>query len=200
MNISNFRKVFWGLAGIAALFSAGVLLWSELSADRAQTEIEPPFFAAFELTDHKGTIRTEKDFTGRFMLVFFGFTNCPDVCPTTLAEVSIVMELLGDESENVQPIFITVDPERDTQTALAEYVPLFDTRIIGLTGTPEQIAQTTDIFPIYHEKIEETSTLDAYTVSHTSHLLLFDRDAGFVESWTYGTPANKIFADIIQRI
>lgn len=200
MNNSETRKVLWILAGIAAFFYAGIFLWSEISDGRAQSKIEPPFFAESALTDHKGTIRTEKDFAGRFMLVFFGFTNCPDICPTTMAEVSIVMELLGDKAGKVQPIFITVDPERDTQTTLAEYVPLFDARIIGLTGTPEQIERTTNIFPIYHEKIEEASAPEGYTVSHTSHLLLFDGDAGFVESWVYGTSAEKIFADLSQRI
>ena len=161
---------------------------------------DPAFRAAFELTDHQGMIRTERAFSGQWMLVVFGFANCPDVCPTTLAEVAAVMEDLGADAEKVQPIFISIDPERDTPAALAEYVPLFNAGIIGLTGTPEQIAETSETFPIFFERIEEASAPDGYTMGHTSHLFLFDPQAGFAESWAYGTHAEEILADLEERI
>ncbi|GGL58603.1 hypothetical protein GCM10011392_11330 [Wenxinia marina] len=176
------------------------LLWLDYHADQARVAEEPAFAAAFELTDHRGVVRTEDDFAGRWMLIFFGFANCPDVCPTTLAEVAAVMDGLGDDAEEVQPIFISIDPERDTPQALADFVPLFNERIIGLTGTPGQIAETAEIFPIYFERIEEASAPDGYTMGHTSHLLLFGPDAGFVDSWPYGTPAEEIIADLRERI
>ena len=110
------------------------------------------------------------------------------------------MEDLGTVADKVQPIFISIDPERDTPAALAEFVPLFDAGIIGLTGTPEQIAVTSETFPIYYERIEEASAPDGYTMGHTSHLFLFDPDAGFADSWAYGTPAEEIFADLRERL
>ena len=200
MRLSGLQKVLWVLAGAAAFVFIWLLLWSDYRADLARTESEPPFLADFELTDHRGMVQTDEDFAGRWMLVFFGFTNCPDVCPTTLSEVAAVMEGLGDEAEMVQPIFITIDPERDTPTALAEYVPLFDAGIIGLTGTPEQIAATSETFPIFFERIEQATAPGRYTMGHTSHLFLFDTQAGFADSWPYGTPAEEILADLRQRI
>ena len=200
MRLSGFQKVLWVLAGAAAFLFIWLLLWSDYRSDRAQAEGEPPFLADFELTDHRGMVQTEEDFAGRWMLVFFGFTNCPDVCPTTLSEVAAVMEGLGDEAAMVQPIFITIDPERDTPMALADFVPRFDAGIIGLTGTSDQIAATSETFPIYFERIEEDSAPDGYTMGHTSHLFLFDTQAGFADSWPYGTPAEEILADLRERI
>lgn len=200
MRLSGLQKVLWVFAGVAAFAFIWLLLWSDYRADLARAEDEPPLFADFEMTDHRGMMQTEEDFKGRWMLVFFGFTNCPDVCPTTLSEVAAVMEGLGDEAAKVQPIFITIDPERDTPMALAEYVPLFDAGIIGLTGTPEQIAATSETFPIFFERIEEATAPGGYTMSHTSHLFLFDTQAEFADSWPYGTPAEEILADLRERI
>ena len=156
--------------------------------------------AGIRLTDHNNQPFTEEDFKGKWSFLFFGFTHCPDVCPTTLAEVAAVMEDLGTDAEKVQAIFITIDPERDTPAALAEFVPLFDAGIIGLTGTPEQIAETSDTFPIFYERIEEASAPDGYTMGHTSHLFLFDPQAGLADSWAYGTPAEEILADLRERL
>ena len=192
MRLSGLQKVLWVFAGVAAFAFIWLLLWSDYRADLARAEDEPPLFADFELTDHRGMIQTEEDFKGRWMLVFFGFTNC--------SEVAAVMEGLGDEAAKVQPIFITIDPERDTLMALAEYVPLFDAGIIGLTGTPEQIAATSETFPIFFERIEEATAPGGYTMGHTSHLFLFDPRAGFANSWPYGTPAEEILADLRKRI
>jgi len=200
VRLSGLQKVLWVLAGVATFVFIWLLLWSDYGADLSRAKNEPPFLADFELTDHRGMVQTEEDFAGRWMLVFFGFTNCPDVCPTTLSEVAAVMEGLGDEAAMVQPIFITIDPERDTPTALAEYVPLFDAGIIGLTGTPEQIAATSETFPVFYERIEEATAPGGYTMGHTSHLFLFDMQAGFAESWPYGTSAEEILADLRERI
>ncbi len=200
MKLSGLQKVLWALAGAAVFVFIGLLLWSDYRADLVQSSDEPAFFARFELTDHQGMIRTEEDFAGRWMLVFFGFANCPDVCPTTLAEVAAVMDGLGEEAAKVQPIFISIDPERDTPMALAEFVPLFDAGIIGLTGTSDQIAETAETFPIYFKRIEEASAPDGYTMGHTSHLFLFDTQAGFADSWPYGTPAEEILVDLRKRI
>ena len=200
MKLSGLRRVLWVLAGAAVFAFIWLLLWWDYRADRAQNTDDPAFVAEFELTDHQGMIRTEEDFAGRWMLVFFGFANCPDVCPTTLAEVAAVVDGLGEDAEKVQPIFISIDPERDTPMALPDFVPRFDSGIIGLTGTSKQIAETAETFPIYFERIEEASAPDGYTMGHTSHLFLFDPQAGFVDSWSYGTPAEEILADLRKRI
>lgn len=187
------------MAGIALIAFIGIQVFGNQTKQEAVVS-DPAFRADFELTDHLGAVRSEEDFAGRWMLIFFGFANCPDVCPTTLAEVAAVMEGLGDAADKVQPIFISIDPERDTPAALAEFVPLFDAGIVGLTGTPQQIAQTSDVFPIFFERIEEASAPDGYTMGHTSHLFLFDPEAGFAESWSYGTPAEEILADLQKRV
>lgn len=198
MRLTGIQKLLWALAGAALLGFGGLMLWQNLAPPPGDQE--PAFRASFELTDHRGVVRSERDFAGRWMLIFFGFANCPDVCPTTLAEVAAVMEGLGNDTAKVQPIFISIDPERDTPQALADFVPRFDAGIIGLTGTPEQIAATAETFPIYYERIAEASAPDGYTMGHTSHLFLFDPQGGFAHSWAYGTPAEEILAGLSERI
>jgi len=200
MKLALHQKILWTLVCVAVFLFVGLSIWSEYRNNFTQSPTEPPFFAKFELTNHRGIINTQEDFAGRWMLIFFGFTNCPDICPTTLAEVAAVMNMLGTDTKKVQPIFITIDPERDTRAALAEYVPLFDADIIGLTGSPNQITTTSKIFPIYFERIKEATAPDGYTMGHTSHLFLFDPNAGFVDSWPYGTSAEEILAALKKRI
>ena len=102
--------------------------------------------------------------------------------------------------DRVQPLFISIDPERDTPEALAEFVPLFDAGIVGLTGTPAQIASTAKKFYIYYEKIEEASAPDGYSMGHSSQLFLFDPGGEFVKAYGYGTPAEEILADLKGRL
>ena len=198
MKLNGLQKILWGLAGIATLAFVSLQIWGGGLLDQPAAD-DAAFRAAFELTDHQGMVRTEQDFAGKWMLVFFGFTNCPDVCPTTLSEVAAVMEGLGADADKVQPIFVSIDPERDMPSVLAEYVPLFGAGIIGLTGTPDQIEKTSKTFPIFYERIEEATAPDGYTMGHTSHLFLFDPEAGFAESWPYGTPAEEILADFKEK-
>lgn len=195
MKLTFLQKILWALVGVAGAVFAAQVLWTDYQANLAD-ESEPAFRADFELTDHTGVVRTEEDFAGRWMLVFFGFANCPDVCPTTLSEVATVMEGLGKDTARVQPLFISIDPERDTPAALADFVPRFDAGIIGLTGTPGQIDRTADSFRIFYERIEEAQAPDGYTMGHSSQLFLFDPEGGYVKAWAYGTPAEEILADL----
>lgn len=199
MKLTRFRNLLWTLAGVAALAFLWLLLWTDYRADRVR-ESEPAFRAAFELTDHVGMDRTQKDFAGRWMLVFFSFANCPDVCPTTLSEVAVVMEGLGKDAAKVQPLFISIDPERDTPESLSDFVPRFGAGIIGLTGTPDQIDRTAKNFHVFYEKTEPAATPDSYTMCHSSQLFLFGPEAGYVTSWRYGTPAEEILAYLRERI
>lgn len=195
MRLTFLRKILWALVAIAGVAFVAQLLWTEYRANPAAAR-KPAFQAEFELTDHTGVVRTDEDFAGRWMLVFFGFANCPDVCPTTLSEVAAVMEGLGKDTDRVQPLFISIDPARDTPSALADFVPQFDAGIIGLTGTPGQIDQIAENFRIFYERIEEAQAPDGYTMGHSSQLFLFDPAGGYVKAWSYGTPAEEILADL----
>lgn len=199
MKLTLVQKLLWAAAGIAAVAFLFGLLWIDYAADQRK-ESSSAFSANFELTDHEGMIRTQQDFAGQWMLVFFGFANCPDICPTTLAEVAVVMDSLGQNADQIQPLFITIDPERDTPMALAEFVPVFDAGIIGLTGTPEQIERTAQSFFIYYERITEAASPGGYTMGHSSQLFLFDRQGEYVGAWTYGTPAEEILSDLKERM
>lgn len=200
MRLKTLRKILWALVGVGAVGLAFLVLWTDYHGDRAPTSDPPVHKAIFELTDHRGQIVTQDDFAGEWLLVFFGFANCPDVCPSTLAEVAAVMDALGEDSATIQPLFISIDPERDTPAALAEFVPRFEAGIIGLTGTPSQIAQTSQSFYVFFEKIEDANAPGGYTMGHSSQLFLFGPDAGYVTSWQYGAPAEEIAGELRKRI
>jgi protein SCO1/2 len=125
------------------------------------------------LTDHTGKPRTLADFRGKVVVVFFGYVRCPDVCPTTLAELKSVVEQLGDEGKRVQVLFITVDPERDTREVLAQYVPAFHPDFLGLYGDNEQTARTAKEFKVFYQKVPG-SRADNYSVDHTAGSYVFD--------------------------
>ena len=129
----------------------------------------------FALTDHEGHPRTLADYKGKLVLMFFGYTQCPDVCPTTMADMAQVMQEMGPQAEQVQVLFVTVDPERDTQALLAEYVPAFDKRFVGLYGDAAATAKVAKEFKVYYAKVEG-ETDGSYTVDHTAGTYVFDRD------------------------
>jgi protein SCO1/2 len=126
---------------------------------------------SLELTDHTGKPRHLEDFRGKAVVLFFGFTHCPDVCPTTLAEMAQVVRQLGPEGERVQVLLVTVDPERDTKDALAKYVTAFDPRFLGLYGDLEQTRRVAKDFKIYFEK---RKTGDTYSIDHSAQSYVID--------------------------
>lgn len=200
MRLKTIRWILWGITGAVSLSLAFAILWRDDRFGAEPSRETDAFRADFELTDHQGMVRTDEDFAGRWLLVFFGFANCPDICPTTLAEVAAVMDGLGAKAARVQPLFISIDPERDTPAALAEFVPCFDAGIVGLTGTPKQISATARSFYIYYERIEEAAAPDGYSMSHSSQLFLFGPDGAYVTAYAYGTPAEEILADLNERL
>ena len=133
-----------------------------------------PYARNFALTDHNGKPRTLADFKGKVVLMFFGYTQCPDVCPTTMAEMSAAMKELGPLADQVQVLFVTVDPERDTQQLLAEYVPAFDKRFLGLYGTAEQTAAVGKEFKVFYAKVPG-KTPGSYSMDHTAASYVFDK-------------------------
>jgi protein SCO1 len=126
------------------------------------------------LTDHNGQTRTLQDFSSKVVAVFFGFTQCPDVCPTSLAELVQAMQTLGKDADQVQVLLISVDPERDTPEVLKTYVTAFDPRFLGLSGTPEQTQQAAALFKAYYAKVPTPD--GGYSMDHTAAFYLFDRN------------------------
>ena len=127
----------------------------------------------FSLQDHNGKLRTLADFKGKAVVVFFGFTQCPDVCPTTMLEMANVMKALGPDADKVQVLFITVYPERDTATLLSQYVPAFDKRFLGLRGDLAETEKTAKEFKVFYQKVPGKSA-GSYTVDHTAGSYIFD--------------------------
>ena len=127
----------------------------------------------FSLVDHTGRTRTLADFRGKAVVMFFGYTHCPDVCPVTLAELKMVKEQLGRDGERLQVLFVTVDPERDTRQVLSQYVPAFDAGFLGLRGDAQATAKVAKEFKVYYQKVPG-SRADNYTVDHTAGSYVFD--------------------------
>jgi len=143
----------------------------------------------FSLVDHTGKTRTLDDFRGKAVVVFFGYTHCPDVCPTTLAELKMVKDRLGADGERLQVLFVTVDPERDTQEALARYVPAFDPTFIGLRGDAAATAKVAKDFKVFYQKVPG-STPDNYSIDHTAGSYVFDPEGRLRLFARQGNPAN----------
>jgi protein SCO1 len=157
------------------------------------------FAREFALTDHNGTPRTLADFKGKAVVVFFGFTQCPDVCPTTMAEMSEVTKLLGDDAKRLQVLFITVDPERDTQALLKQYVPAFHPNFLGLSGTLEQTATVAKEFKVFYQK-QPTKTPGGYTMDHTANSYVFDTQGKVRLVVKHGLGAAPLVQDLKQLL
>ena len=151
----------------------------------------------FRLTNHKGKQVTDEDFRGRHMLVFFGYTYCPDVCPAGLQVMTSALEQLGSKADTIQPLFITIDPERDTVPVLATYMEHFHPRLIGLTGKPDEIAGAAKAYRVYYKKAGDTSG-DDYLMDHSSILYLMGPDGKFVKHFAYGSDAEAL-ADGLRK-
>ena len=154
----------------------------------------------FSLTDSSGKHVTDKDFRGRNMLVFFGFTSCPDICPASLQLMSTVLDKLGPKADRITPIFITIDPERDTAPKLDEYMKHFSSRIVGLTGTPEEIAAAAKAYRVYYNKVPNKVVLGDYTMDHTGIIYLMDANGDYVTHFTPATPVDDMTAKLAKLL
>jgi protein SCO1/2 len=148
----------------------------------------------FHLTDQTGRAVTEADFKGEAFLVFFGFTHCPDICPTTLFEISEVLKRLGPDAEKTAALFITVDPERDTPEKLKDYLSNFHPRIFGLTGTPAEIEAVTRAYRVYAKKVPLEG--GGYTMDHSAVVYLMDKQGRFVAPFNSKRSAEQAAADL----
>jgi protein SCO1 len=148
----------------------------------------------FQLADQTGETVTEKSMQGHPTLVFFGFTHCPDVCPTTLFEISEVLRAMGKDADRVNAYYISVDPERDTAAAMKDYLSSFDPRLKGLTGNPDQIAKVLSEYRVYAKKVPLKD--GDYTMDHTALIYLMDRDGKFVSPFNLNRKPEEAAADL----
>lgn len=201
-RLSLLQKLLWGAAGVAV---AGWLVAIVIVDDRAhsgtaRTTGTADIRADFALVDHTGAPVTDEDLRGRWLLVIFGFTNCPDVCPTTMAEIAAARDMLGADAAKLRPVLITVDPERDTPEALGEYVAAFDADALGLTGSPEAVAAAAKGFKAFFRKAGNPSAPDGYSMDHTTYLYLIGPDGAYVDFYRYGIGADALAADLRKRL
>ena len=157
------------------------------------------FAKALSLTDHTGKQRSLSDFKGKVVALFFGYTHCPDVCPTTMFDLKNAMKLLGDKSNQVQVLFVTVDPQRDTQAVMAQFVPAFDARFIGLRGSLQETAETLGNFKVFYSKVEGKGK-DDYTVDHSAGIYVFDKTGKVRLYMNYGQKPAEIANDISKLL
>ena len=198
----NFRLA---AVALAAMIIGGLVALAVLPGPREQvSNVLPSTGRAlvggpFTLVDHTGKTVTDQDFRGRFMLVYFGFTHCPDVCPSGLQVMAAALDKLGAKAEQVTPILMTVDPDRDTPEQLASYVPSFHPRLVGLTGTPEQVAAALKAYRVYAKKVEDPKSAAGFTFDHTSLIYLMDRNGEYVAHFTHATSVDRI-AERLEKV
>ena len=210
--LSAISSLLIPLAMVASLAACDNKSGGKLGADSQQMTLSPVdskfintdvtglgYARDFSLTDHHGKVRTLADFKGKAVLVFFGFTQCPDVCPTTMAEMGTVMKELGPLADKVQVLFITLDPERDTQAVLAQYVPAFDSRFLGLYGDAAATEKVAKEFRVFYQKVP-SKTPGNYTIDHTAGSYVFDPEGHVRLFVRHGQGAEPIVQDLKQLL
>jgi protein SCO1/2 len=153
------------------------------------------------LQDPNGRSVSSEDFRGRFQLISFGYTYCPDICPTTLAEMAAILKQLGDQAQRIQPLFISVDPERDSGKVLQTYTEFFDPRILGLSGPPALVRRAADNFKIRYAKVIDSTKDDKnYAVDHSAGMILLGPDGQFIKKFAFAMPVTKVAEEISQAL
>jgi len=192
------RILFAGLMLIAA---ASIAAYALMSSPNKPAGLGEAFVGGpFTMVNHRGETVTEKSFLGKPMLLFFGFTFCPDVCPTELQVMAAALEELGDKGKDIQPIFVSIDPERDTPAVMAVYVSNFGDRFIGLTGSAEQVATIAGAYRIFYARQENKERPADYLMDHTSIVYLMGPDGKFLKHFTYTTDAKALAQGIAEAL
>ena len=154
----------------------------------------------FTMVSHKGDTVTDKSFLGKPMLLFFGFTFCPDVCPTELQVMAAALDELGEAGKDIQPVFVSIDPERDTPDVMAAYVGNFGERFAGLTGTPQQVAEMAKAYRVFYQKQDNKADPANYLMDHSSIIYLMGADGKFLKHFTYSTDAKALAQGLRQAL
>ena len=176
-------------SALVGIVLTATLMLGERSA-RAQTPVT--IGGPFTLTAADGSAVTDATFRGKWLLVFFGYTFCPDLCPTTLMDIAGALQKLGPDAGRVQALFITVDPERDTPEVMGQYTAAFDPRIAGLTGTREQVDATAAAYGAHSERRKISADDTGYVVDHSTYLYIMDPQGRFVRGLSFDTPSERI--------
>jgi protein SCO1/2 len=189
-----------GIPGVLLLCLSLTSLQAHQPPERSAAELmdvlmwnREPVGGPFALVDHTGAPKTDADFRGKLLLVYFGFTYCPDVCPTDLQSIALALDSLGKAGEEVQALFITLDPERDTEQRLAGYVTFFHPRLIGLTGDAAAIGRAAGAYKVYYAKVAAGS---GYTIDHSGYVYLVDRAGKYLGFFPPGAPAERMADEI----
>ena len=182
------------VAAFSASLAVGLLLMLWALGGLKNVAAPAAIGGPFQLTDQAGQTVTDKSMQRRPTLIFFGFTHCPDVCPTSLFEISEVLKAMGGDADRVNAYFISVDPERDTAEAMKEYLSSFDPHLKGLTGNPEQIARVISAYRVYAKKVPLKD--GDYTMDHTALIYLMDRDGRFVSPFNLKRTPQEAAADL----
>ncbi len=153
---------------------------------------------AFALTDHNGQAVTHESWPGKYKLVFFGFTHCPDICPAALDRMTSALETLGDKTQQIQPLFITIDPARDDAATMKAYLGNYHAAILGLTGSDAQIKQVEDVYKVYAAKVDNDAPV--YTMAHSSFIFLMTPDDQLLDIFRDADPADQMAAKIAERL
>jgi protein SCO1/2 len=198
-------RVSAALALTCTLICARVPASAEEASNPSATELiqallenREPIGGPFDLYDHTGRRRTDADFRGKVVLIYFGYTHCPDVCPTELQALSLALDMLGPEGNTVQPLFITVDPERDTPSQLADYVASFHPRLVALTGSHSAIRKVALAYKVY---VARTTTQNGdYAVDHTGFIYLVGKDGRYRGFLPPGTPPEQIVGIVQSQL
>jgi protein SCO1/2 len=190
--------IILGVVFAAALLLAFVALSPVFERPRVMVSGIADVGGPFTLTAHTGERISDEAFRGKFMLVSFGFTHCPDVCPAELQVMTAALDEMGPEGERVQPLFITIDPERDTASHLAQYMSHFHPRFIGLTGSADEIAAVAKSYHVWYEKVDGDSP--DYVMDHTSITYLMGPDGEFVQHFGFGTSADTLSQALLAAV
>ncbi len=189
------RLIAFVIAGflIGAIAGAAVLLVANPQGGQpVQSSGAALIGGPFSLVGADGKPVTDRDFRGRYMLIFFGFTHCPDICPAELQVIAQALEQLGDKAKKMVPIFITLDPERDTPDAMANFVKSFGPNFVGLTGSPEAIAAAAKAYRVAYSKVENKDSAGDYSVDHSALVYLMDPKGRYVTHFSYGLSADQM--------
>ncbi len=197
------RRAVVALAFLAALATspASVAHGPASNSPPAPADFSALFGGPFSLIDHDGRPRTQRDFAGRFLLVNFGYTNCPDICPLDLSTMAAALDMLGQTADLVQPVFITIDPARDKPAVLKEYVLNFHPRLIGLSGSEAQISGVAKAYRVHRSKlIVADAPAGDYLASHSSLTYLMARNGKFITMFPHGTKPEFMAAAIRRHV
>ena len=154
----------------------------------------------FQLTNAQGKTVTNQDFPGKWQLIFFGFTHCPDICPTALDKMALILEGLGQKSHKLQGIFITLDPERDTPSIAGEYASTFYPTLLGLSGSSNDIQKTAAAFRVYYSRVEQMDLPDGYGIDHSGYFYLVNPQGVFDRIFRWNDPAEDILTTLQKML